>query len=269
MSARPTDAPTAALSLPAHPDLTGGRRIGVLVSHGFTGSPFSVRPWAESLAERGYAVEVPLLPGHGTTWREMNTTGWQDWYAAVRRAYDKLAAENEAVVVAGLSMGGALALRLAADLGDAVAGVIVVNPAVATTRKDVLALPVLKHVIGSLPAIGNDIKKQGVVEHAYDRTPLRAVHSMMQNWKALRDDLPRVTAPLLFFKSAVDHVVDPSSLRLIRAGVSSKEFIELVLPDSYHVATLDNDAPTIFEESAAFVARVTDPVASQSDRSRR
>lgn len=188
----------------------------------------------------------------------MNTTRWEDWYGTVRAAYDKLAADNDSVFVAGLSMGGTLALRLAADLGDEVAGVMVVNAAVATTRKDVLVLPLIKHVLGSLPAIGNDLKKQGVVEHAYDRTPLRAVHSMMQNWKKLRDDLPRITAPVLFFKSAVDHVVDPSSLPLVRAGVSSREFIELVLPNSYHVATLDNDAQTIFDESAAFVARVTE-----------
>ncbi|MBE7323267.1 alpha/beta fold hydrolase [Nocardioides sp. Y6] len=254
-----TDESSAPLSLPARPELTGGRRIGVMVSHGFTGSPHSVRPWALSLAERGYAVELPLLPGHGSTWQEMNTTTWEDWYGAVRAAHDKLAEENDDVLVAGLSMGGTLALRLAADLGDAVAGVIVVNAAVATRRKDVLVLPFAKHVLGSLPAIGNDLKKNGVDERAYDRTPLRAAHSMMQAWKVLRDDLPRVTAPVLFFKSAVDHVVDDSSLPIVRAGVSSREFIELVLPDSYHVATLDNDAQTIFDESAAFVARVTDP----------
>lgn len=252
-----SEAPHAPLSLPARPELTDGRRVGVLVSHGLTGSPWSVKPWARSLGERGYAVEVPLLPGHGTTWREMNTTRWEDWYAAVEEAYAKLSAENDAVVVAGLSMGGALALRLAADHGDQVAGVVVVNPAVATTRKDVLALPVLKHVLPSLPGIANDVKKQGVLEHGYDRTPLRAAHSMMQSWRPLRDALPQVTAPLLFFKSAVDHVVDPSSLRLVRAGVSSREFIEIVLPDSYHVATLDNDAETIFTQTAAFVERVT------------
>lgn len=265
MTASTNEGPTAALRLPARPELTGGRRVGVLVSHGFTGSPYSVRPWAQALADHGYAVDVPLLPGHGTTWQEMNTTGWDDWYGAVRQAYDRLAAENDAVVVAGLSMGGALALRLAADLGDEVAGVIVVNPAVATTRKDILVVPLVKYVLDAMPAISNDIKKPGVVEHGYDRTPLRALHSMVQSWKLLRDDLPRVTAPLLFFKSAVDHVVDASSLKVIRAGVSSREFIELVLPDSYHVATLDNDAQTIFDESVAFVARVTETVAAGDD----
>lgn len=248
---------TAPLSAAARPEKTGGQKIGVLISHGFTGSPASTRPWAEFLAERGYAVEAPLLPGHGTTWQEMNTTRWYDWYGEVRRAFEKLSAENDQVVVGGLSMGGALAMRLAADVGDRVAGLVLVNPAVATQRKDVLALPVLKWVIGSLPGIGNDIAKPGVDEFGYDRTPLRAAHSMMQAWKPLRADLGRITAPVLYFKSTVDRVVDPLSLQVIRAQIGSTDFTSRELVDSYHVATLDHDAETIFSESGDFIARVT------------
>ena len=108
----------APMSTPARPELTGGRRIGVLVQHGFTGNPVSMRPWAEDLAARGYAVEMPLLPGHGTRWQDLNKVTWADWVATVEGAFDKLAAENDAVVAVGLSMGGALCLRLAADHGD-------------------------------------------------------------------------------------------------------------------------------------------------------
>ncbi len=244
------------LSVAARPELTGDRSIGVLVCHGFTGSPASMRPWATALAERGFAVEMPRLPGHGTTWQEMNKTGWADWYAEAARAFERLCAANDTVVLAGLSMGGALMLRLAADHPDRVAGVVVVNPAVATERKDVLALPLLKHVIGSFPAIGNDIKKPGVDEHAYPKTPLRAAASMMAAWKPLRADLVRVTAPLLYFKSATDHVVDPSSQKIILGSVASPDVELRMLEESYHVATLDNDAPLIFEESIAFIERV-------------
>jgi carboxylesterase len=250
------DPHAAPLSTAARPDLTGGRRIGVLVSHGFTGSPFSMRPWGEFLAERGYAVEVPRLPGHGTTWQEMNRTGWSDWYAEISRAYAKLAAENDVVVACGLSMGGALVLRLAADHPDGLAGVVVVNPAVHTLRKDVLALPVLKHVVPAFPAIANDIKKPDTDEHAYPKTPLKAAASMMAAWKPLVADLGNVTAPLLYFRSTVDHVVDESSEPLITGGVSSEVTMRR-LENSYHVATIDNDAPAIFEESADFIAKVT------------
>ncbi len=245
------------LSRPASPEQTGGRRIGVLLSHGFTGSPASIKPWGEALAARGYGVEVPRLPGHGTSWQELNRTTWDDWYAELDRAFDRLARESDEVVVGGLSMGGALALQLAADRGEALRGLVLVNPAVATTRKDVLALPVLKWVVPSLPGIANDIKKPGGEEHGYLRTPLKATHSMMRHWRLLREDLVRITVPVLLFKSAVDHVVDPSSLEIIKARISSRDFTERSLEESFHVATLDNDAPTIFEESAAFVARVT------------
>lgn len=245
------------LTVPARPELTGGRRVAVLLSHGFTGSPASIRPWGEALAEQGYGVAVPLLPGHGTTWRECNTTTWQDWYAALGRCFDELAREHDAVVVGGLSMGGALALRLAADRPEDVAGVVLVNPAVATRRRDVRLLPLLKHLVPSFPAIANDIKKPGVDEHGYTRTPLKAVHSMMRAWPALVADLPQVTAPLLYFRSAEDHVVDDLSEALITARVSATDVTVRRLEESYHVATIDHDAPQIYAESGQFVARVT------------
>ncbi|TNM45102.1 alpha/beta fold hydrolase [Nocardioides albidus] len=248
---------TAPLTIPARPELTGGRRIGVLLSHGFTGSPASMRPWGEHLGALGYGVAVPLLPGHGTTWRELNTRRWSDWYAALTRAFEALRAEHDAVVVGGLSMGGALVLRLAADRPDEVAGVMLVNPAIATRRLDVRLLPVLKHVVASFPAIANDIKKPGVDERGYDRTPLKAIHSLLQAWPSLRSDLARITAPLIYFRSAEDHVVDDSSEPLVLDGVSSTDVTRVALPESFHVATLDHDAPLIFEQSSAFVARVT------------
>lgn len=249
--------PTAVpLSVPARPELTGGVKVGVLLSHGFTGSPGSMRAWGESLAARGFGVEVPRLPGHGTTWRDMNTTGWEHWYAEITRAFAKLRAENDVVVAAGLSMGGALVLRLAEEYGDQLAGLILVNPAIATKRRDVLLLPVLKHLVGSFSGIGSDIKKEGVIEDAYPQTPLKAAHSMFRAWPLIAKELGRITVPLLYFRSTVDHVVDELSEPLIRSRVSSTDLTFTPLANSYHVATVDNDAPQIFEESAAFIARV-------------
>ena len=244
-------------SAPARPELTGGRRIGVLLSHGLTGNPTSMTPWGSYLAERGYAVEVPLLPGHGTTWEEANATSWTDWYGAINDVFDRLRAEVDSVVVGGLSMGAAVALRLAADRGEQIAGIAVVNPAVATRRLDAKALPVLKYLVPGWPAIGNDIKKPGGEEYPYPKTPLKALHTFVRQWKPLIADLPRITQPLLIFRSVEDHVVDSASAPIITRGVSSRDVTERLLEESYHVATLDNDAPLIFEESAAFVARVT------------
>lgn len=245
------------LSVAARPELTGGSRIGVLLSHGFTGQPASIKPWGEAVAEHGYGVAVPRLPGHGTTWQECNTTTWDDWYAELSAAFERLRREHDAVVVGGLSMGGALALRLAADHGDRVAGVVVVNPALATRRLDVKLLPVLKHLVPSFPGIANDIKKPGAEEHGYTRTPLKAAHSMFRAWPHLVADLPKVTAPLLYLRSSVDHVVDDLTQPLVVSRVSSRDVTEVTLEDSHHVATLDHDAPRIVEETVAFVRRVT------------
>jgi len=244
-------------SADARPELTNGRRIGVLLSHGFTGSPYSMRPWAEFLNEHGYAVEVPRLPGHGTTWQEMNTTRWEDWYAEVTAAFARLRATCDQVFVCGLSMGGGLALRLAADRPGDVSGLVLANPMVNLANKQLVALPLLKRVLKGLPGVGNDIKKVGGDEHGYPKVPLHALSSLLAGVKVLRADLARVKAPVLLFRSTVDHVLDPSSARIILGGISSADAREELLTNSYHVATLDNDAPAIFEGSLEFIRRLS------------
>jgi carboxylesterase len=237
----------------AEPFYAAGDATGVLVLHGFTGAPASVRPWAESLAAQGFTVLVPLLPGHGTTWQNMNTTRWTDWYAEAARSLDRLLSECDEVFVCGLSMGGCLALRLAEERGDDVAGLALVNPSVIDANRALLAVPVLKRLVGSVKGITDDIKKPGTVEYGYDRLPLRALDSLRALWKTTRDDLAKVAAPLLVFRSAEDHVVKPLSTQIVLQGVSSTDVAERVLDDSYHVATLDNDAEAIFDETASFV----------------
>jgi carboxylesterase len=258
----PEDEPFTASGSAHGPD---GTRTGVLLSHGFTGTPASLRPWAEHLHEQGFSVSVPLLPGHATRWQELNTTTYADWFAALDEAFQKLQAECDRVFVAGLSMGGCLALDLAIRRGREVAGLALVNPSVATERKDVHLLPLLKLVAPSFPGIGSDIKRPGVEERAYARTPLRAAHSMFQAMRTVRQGLPQVTQPLIMFRSRVDHVVDPSSGRLIMAQVSSRDLEERVLENSYHVAVLDNDAPEIFSATVEFVRRVASASPSSPD----
>ncbi len=237
----------------AEPFSADGGRTGVLLLHGFTGSPTSMRPWADHLASEGFTVELPRLPGHGTSWQDMNTTSWQDWYREAARALDTLLATRDEVFVAGLSMGGCLALRLAAERPDDVAGLILVNPSVASTDRRLALTPVLKRLVGSVAGIGNDICLPGADEHGYGRVPLKALDSLRAMWKATRDDLPKVTAPLVLYRSVEDHVVEPLSAELITQRVSSKDLTEQFLSNSYHVATLDHDAPLIFSGSVDFI----------------
>lgn len=238
----------------AEPFAVDGGEVGVVLSHGFTGSPQSIRPWAEHLAAAGLTVRLPRLPGHGTRWQDLNDTRWPDWYGEVERAFDDLRGRCRQVFGMGLSMGGTLVTRLAEQRPGEVAGLVLVNPSLGSERKDVkYALPLLHRVVPSLAGIGSDIRKPGVTELAYGRTPLRAMHSVSRLWPLVVADLGLVTAPVLLYRSRVDHIVEPMSGRLLREGASSTEVTEVILEDSYHVATLDHDAPTIFAGSLELV----------------
>ncbi len=230
---------------------TGG--TGVLLCHGFTGSPGSLRPWAEYLAGAGLTVSVPRLPGHGTTWQEMSRTRWEDWYAEADRAFEELRGQSNEIFVMGLSMGGCLALRMAELRGAGVSGLVLVNPSVAPDTKLFLLAPALKWVVPSLPGIASDIKKEGVQELGYTRVPVRAAASLPALWRLTRSRLGEVTQPVLVYRSTVDHVVGPASMRVLQTALPPGQLTVRDCPDSYHVATLDNDAPTIFAGSLEFV----------------
>ena len=235
----------------AEPFASDGGPIGVLVCHGFTGSPRTIRPWAEHLAAAGLTVRAPRLPGHGTVWQDLAKTGWLDWYAEAERAFTELRARCAQVFIAGISMGACLALRLAETQGGEVSGLVLVNPSLAPDTKLFLLAPALKHVVPSLPGIAGDIKKPGVTEGGYDRIPVKAAATLPGLWRTTAERLPEVTQPLLVFRSTVDHVVGPPSMKVLtraRPGVEVRP-----LPDSYHVATLDNDAPAIFEGTVTFI----------------
>ncbi len=244
----------------AEPYAHDGNDVGVLLCHGFTGNPSSLRPWAETLATAGHTVRVPRLPGHGTTWQEMGRTTWADWYGEVDTAFRALRERSRVVIVAGLSMGGALALRLAEQHGSAdgggVDGLVLVNPAVKMDDWRLALVPVVRWIVPSFPPVASDIKKPGGVEDAYGKIPPHAVHSMLQGYRTVVTDLPAVSQPVLLFRSPEDHVVPAASSALILDRIASTEAEEVLLPDSYHVATLDNDAPMIFERTLAFVERI-------------
>ena len=252
--------PSAPEAASVHPDAqpyeAGSGPTGVLLCHGFTGSTQSMIGWARHLEAAGFQVLLPRLPGHGTSWQELNQTAWTDWYACVDDAFATLRARCEQVFLAGLSMGAALSLRLAEQHGAAVSGLILVNPAINSSDPRMRALPILR-LIPSLGGIVNDIAKPGRTEWGYHRLPLRAMYSQTFLWADVRRNLDRVDQPLLVYRAIHDHVVDPSSVRLIKAGVRSSDQTYIELQRSYHVATLDYDAEDIFDGSVAFFRRLT------------
>ena len=237
----------------AEPYYHEGGATGVLLCHGFTGTPQSLRPWAERLAAAGLSVSLPRLPGHGTSWQEMSRTRWEDWFAELERSFGDLRGRCEQVFIMGLSLGGCMALRLAQQHGDDVVGLVLVNPSLVADDRRLPLLPLLRPFIRSVPGLGDDIKRTDVHELAYDRVPVQAVAGLPKLWSTTRARLGEVRQPVLVYRSEEDHVVGPGSLAALRAGLPPANLSERTCPDSYHVATLDNDAPMIFDGSVEFV----------------
>jgi len=183
----------------------------------------------------------------------MARTRWEDWYAEVDRAFDELRASTDEIFVMGLSMGGCLALRLAELRGHAVSGLVLVNPSVTAETKLFLLAPVMKLVVPTLKGVASDIKKPGITELAYDRVPVKAAASLPALWRITQQQLGQVTQPVRIYRSAADHVVGPANLEILRRTLPASQLEVIECPDSYHVATLDNDAEAIFAGSLDFV----------------
>jgi len=240
----------------AEPYSVTGDTRGALVLHGFTGNPQSMRGLALALADAGFTVEMPLLPGHGTDISDMITTRWKDWSEAAEAAYEELALRCDSVVAVGLSMGGMLSVWLAQRHPE-IAAIAVVNPLIVPPDADTLAA--VESMVESgeeiAPGIGSDIAMEGAVESAYPGLPLHAALSWFAGASEVEADLEPVTCPVLVFTSLQDHVVDPVSSDVLAAR--AKGPVERVtLERSYHVATLDYDKDEIEARTVEFASNV-------------
>ncbi|MEZ5259477.1 MAG: alpha/beta fold hydrolase [Ilumatobacteraceae bacterium] len=233
-----------------------GGSLGVLCLHGFTGNPSTMRPIAEAAAEAGYSVELPRLPGHGTTIEDMLSTGFRDWVGEAEAAYQRLAARTDRIVVAGLSMGGALTLHVGLAHPD-VAGLICINPVTKPLDPEILEMArgMLAEGTTVIPGIGSDIADPDAVESAYPGTPLQPLFSMIEDGiMPMTDRFGELSAPLLLMTSPQDHVVDPSNSDHL-AETAGGPVERVSLERSYHVATLDFDRDLVIERVLDFLRR--------------
>lgn len=230
--------------------------LGVLVLHGFSGNPASMRSLAERIADAGYSVELPRLPGHGTTLEDMMTTTWADWSRTAEEAFDSLSERCERVGVVGLSMGGGLSAHIA-EVRPRVSACVLINPIVKPPGEEMIEglIALLDAGVETIEAIGSDIKKEGAIEASYDATPLKCVASLFEALIDVNANLGTITAPTLLLSSREDHVVTSDNgddvVSMVKGPVE-REWLE----NSYHVATMDNDQEIVESATIEFLDRI-------------
>jgi carboxylesterase len=240
----------------AEPLSIRGGPHGALVLHGFTGSPQSMRALATALGAAGLTVELPRLPGHGTSVEDLATTTFADWSEAVEDAYAGLAARCDDVVVVGLSLGATLAAWLVTRHPE-VRGLAVINGALAPMDPAVRAGldGALAEGVTRIPAIANDIAAPGRTELAYDNVPVPQLLSVLDAVDALQPRLPEIRCPVLVIASDQDHVVPPESSARFAARVRGP-VQQVALTRSFHVATLDYEQFEVEALVVDFATRV-------------
>lgn len=234
--------------------LEGSREDGILLLHGFTATPGTMRPLGESLhRDTGFTVYAPLLPGHGLTPEEMAKTRWFDWFRASQQAFDKLSRRCRRVSVAGLSMGGALALLLAET--RPVRRVAAIAAALSVYNEK---LP-LSHALWPVIRFftdreGKEVFPDFLAEYndTYSKTPVRCLSDLDWLMRLARKGLPRIHCPILNVRAGKDSTVHPRSTEWIMMETSSRKKILLELPNSPHVCTLGPEREILFRECARF-----------------
>lgn len=214
---------------------------GILLIHGFTGIPDHLRQIGEELHERGFGVWGILLPGHGTVPEDMARVSWQDWLLEVRTAAREMQAAYPHFSVAGLSMGGVLALMVAQEMD--VTACVPIAAAIKTTNKFRWAAPLAAPFFPMIGKKGND-------GHYY---PTKSVHDLSVLIRKARRDLSLIHCPVLAVQSRLDKTVTADSPQIILDRVSSREKAMLWLETSPHVCTNTPEYPLIVDAMEKFL----------------
>lgn len=237
------------------PFFLAGGSVGVLLIHGFTGAPPEMRRLGDYLHQQDFTVSAPLLPGHGTSTADLNRVRWQQWTAHVEAALADLRARCSTVFVGGLSMGGVLALYLAAQHPD-LAGALLYAPAMRLAGWRPRLVPLLKRAVHLVSKGGDEYwanPDARALLWCYDEYPVVAAHELQRLIAHVRRMLPRVSCPLLIVYSLADPVVPPAAIEDIVRRVSTDDISLLTLERSGHVVTLDADWEAVAEKTLAFV----------------
>jgi len=242
--------------------LLEGNETGVLLIHGFTGTPKEMQRLGEYLHERGLTVHAPLLPGHGGTLAQINRVRWQEWGAAVEEAYAALQTRCAQVFVGGFSMGALLALWLAAHHTD-MPGLVLYAPPLKIASRWLWLAPVLRHVFQSFPkskGAASDLLDPEAEAYlgGFEQRPVPAIAELYHMQKAVVQLVPQVRAPALVVYALNDHSIHPESGPETAVQLSKvvPEVETLVLEDVGHALVVDEGWEQVAAATYRFIEKV-------------
>ncbi|MDY7039247.1 MAG: alpha/beta fold hydrolase [Chloroflexota bacterium] len=240
--------------LDLNPFFFAGGPTGCLLIHGFSGSPPEMRPMGEYLTARGLTVLGVRLAGHGTTPEDMATTGWRDWVTSAEEGLQQLRDRCDRVFVAGLSMGGLIALHLAAH--QPATGVVAMSAPAYITDWRFRFLPLVQHFMPWVtPDIESDLTDPQAESRfsAYNRLPTRCVVSFGKLLKLVRRELPQVQVPVLIMQGRCDHTIPADSAQIIFDGLGAADKKIVWWPNSGHAITVDGERGEVWERAYEFI----------------
>jgi carboxylesterase len=239
-----------------------GGQVGCLLTHGFTATPQEMRRLGEHLAGQGYTVLGVRLFGHATHLEDLARAHWRDWLASIEDGFHLLTDQCTQVVVAGLSMGGALSLLLATRFP--VAGVVALSTLLYLPLDPRLKLlrPILRPLSLVLPYIPKGppdwVDPQAARERvAYSAYPLRAVLQLEGLLSEMRHKLPEIHVPVLLMHSKNDHFVTPDHMPAIYEQLGTTDKAMTWVENSGHIISCDADRQAVFAATSEFISRVT------------
>lgn len=231
--------------------------VGCLLLHGGTGTPAVMRPMGQFFSESNISALGARLKGFGTSPENWLKTTHLDWILSAEKALETLKEECKTIFIAGLSMGGTLALYLAYKHQNNIDGVIsICSPAGPSFLKNFTErfLPLVKENRPQPNFSATDIKDENVKPGGYDcHYP-----SLNLEWAKVVEKanlgLPSILCPALIIEAKNDHVVDPKTAEWIFQNIGSKQKELCWLDNSYHMATIDVDKEIVFKRAIKFIS---------------
>jgi carboxylesterase len=230
-----------------------GNKTGVLLIHGFTGSPSEMRYMGDYLKDKGFSVRGVLLEGHGTSIEDMRKTNHRDWIKSAELGYGELAEQCDEIFVVGFSMGGAIALHLAQKYD--ISGIVSLSTPIKILSRQYYIAAIVKYLRLKISKQQRIVKKKDPFIISYDKTPIKCIVSLMQLINLVKTDLHKIEKPILIMQSYGDGTVHPSSANFIYKRIGSTDKSIIFLHRSGHVITCDCEKEQVFEEVNSFISK--------------